>query len=132
MYVPAENVYYETIIRDEAPAEKSLCHYAMAQRVIPVSPNSFYAYLQAIVLGLKGMKIEDHAKEIIQYLGRLQGDFTRFRDEFAVLGKHVGHAQASYLAADRRLEQFGQKFLVADGNQRELFDSDGLPERNKS
>ncbi|MGN6717413.1 MAG: hypothetical protein ACTHLX_08470, partial [Candidatus Binatia bacterium] len=60
---------------------------------------------------------------------RLQGDFTRFRDEFAVLGKHVGHAQASYLAADRRLEQFGQKFLVADGNQRELFDADGLPER---
>jgi DNA recombination protein RmuC len=132
MYIAAENVYYETIIRDEAPAEKSLCHYAMAQRVIPVSPNSFYAYLQAIVLGLKGMKIEDRAKEIIQYLGRLQGDFTRFRDEFAVLGKHVGHAQASYLAADRRLEQFGQKFVVADGNQRELFESDGLPERNKS
>ena len=104
----------------------------MAQRVIPVSPNSFYAYLQAIVLGLKGMKIEDRAKEIIQYLGRLQGDFTRFRDEFAVLGKHVGHAQASYLAADRRLEQFGQKFVVADGNQQELFDADGLPERNKS
>src|SRR4029078_13451230 len=66
------------------------------------------------------------------YLGLLQRDFTRFRDEFAVLGKHVGHAQASYLAADRRLEQFGQKFVVADGNQRELFDDDGLPERKKS
>ena len=94
--------------------------------------HAVYLFGQAIVLGLKGMKIEDRAKEIIQYLGRLQGDFTRFRDEFAVLGKHVGHAQASYLAADRRLEQFGQKFLVADGDQRELFDSDGRPERNKS
>ena len=132
MYIPAENVYYETIIRDDTPAEKTLCHYAMAQRVIPVSPNSFYAYLQAIVLGLKGMKIEDHAKEIIQYLGRLEGDFTRFREEFAVLGKHVGHAQATYQTADRRLEQFGQKLLAADDKQRELFDPDGIQTRNKS
>jgi DNA recombination protein RmuC len=119
MYIPAENVYYETIIRDDSPAEKSLSHYAMAQRVMPVSPNSFYAYLQAIVLGLKGMKIEDRAREIIQYLGRLQGDFTRFRDEFALLGKHVGHAQSSYQNADRRLEQFGQKLLVAEADQEE-------------
>jgi len=125
MYIPAENVYYETIIRDEAAAEKSLCHYAMEQRVIPVSPNSFYAYLQAIVLGLKGLKIEDRAREILQYLGRLQGDFVRFRDEFALLGKHVGHAQSSFQSADRRLEQFGQKLVAVDSDQRELFDAAG-------
>jgi DNA recombination protein RmuC len=123
MYIPAENVYYETIIRDGSPEEKSLCRYAMSKQVIPVSPNSLYAYLQAIVLGLKGMKIEDRAKEIIQYLSRLQGDFGKFREEFALLGKHVGHAQSSYQNADRRLEQFGQKLLVADTDQIELFEA---------
>jgi DNA recombination protein RmuC len=123
MYIPAENVYYETIIRDGAPEEKSLCHYAMSKRVIPVSPNSLYAYLQAIVLGLKGMKIEDRAKDIIQYLSRLQGDFGKFREEFALIGKHVGHAQASYQSADRRLDQFGQKLLAADADQIELFEA---------
>jgi DNA recombination protein RmuC len=123
MYIPAENIYYETIIRDGVPEEKSLCHYAMAKHVIPVSPNSLYAYLQAIVLGLKGMKIEDRAKEIIQYLNRLQGDFGKFREEFALLGKHVGHAQASYQTADRRLEQFGQKLLAADTDQVDLFET---------
>lgn len=122
MYIPAENVYYETIIKDDAPDDKGLSHYAITKHVIPVSPNSFYAYLQAILLGLRGMKIEDRAKEIIQYLSRLQGDFGKFREEFALLGKHLAHAQSGYQNADRRLDQFSQKLLAADADQRELCD----------
>jgi DNA recombination protein RmuC len=122
MYIPAENVYYETIIKDEAPDEKGLTHYAMTKHVIPVSPNSLYAYLQAILLGLRGMKIEDRAKEIIQYLSRLQGDFAKFREEFTLVGKHLGHVQSGYQNADRRLEQFAQKLLAADADQKELLE----------
>ena len=122
MYIPAENVYYETIIKDDAPDDKALSQYAMTKHVVPVSPNSLYAYLQAIVLGLRGMKIEDRAKEIIQYLSRLQGDFSKFRDEFALIGKHLGHAQSGYQNADRRLEQFSQKLLAADTDRKELCD----------
>ena len=121
MYIPAENVYYETIIKDEANgSDKSLSAYAMGKRVIPVSPNSFYAYLQAIVLGLKGMKIEERAKEIVQYLSRLEGDFAKFREEFNLVGKHLGHAQAGYQSADKRLEQFGQKLVTAVKDKEEL------------
>lgn len=114
MYIPAENVYYETIIKDDSSGDKSLSQYALGKRVIPVSPGSFYAYLQAIVLGLKGMKVEERAQEILRYLSRLQGDFDRFKDEFALLGKHLGHAQSSYQNADKRVEQFGQKLLAAE------------------
>jgi DNA recombination protein RmuC len=121
MYIPAENVYYETIIKDDAADEKNLSQYAMTKRVVPVSPSSLYAYLQAIVLGLRGMKIEDRAKEIIQYLSRLQGDFARFREEFALVGKHLGHAQSCYQSAERRVEQFSQKLLSADAEQQDLY-----------
>jgi DNA recombination protein RmuC len=117
MYIPAENVYYETIIQDGSEEERNLSQYALSKRVIPVSPNSFYAYLQAIVLGLKGMKVEERAKEIIQYLSRLRGDFGKFRDDFGLLGKHLGHAQSSYQTTEKRLEQFGQRILSADANQ---------------
>ena len=120
MYIPAENVYYEIIIKDDGPEEKSLSHYAMTKRVVPVSPNSLYAYLQAIVLGLKGLKIEDHAKDMLRYLSRLQGDFGKFREEFALVGRHLGHAQSGYLNADRRLEQFSQKLLAAEMDSQEL------------
>ena len=117
MYIPAENVYYETIIKDDSEGERNLSQYALSKRVIPVSPNSFYAYLQAIVLGLKGMKVEERAKEIIQYLSRLRGDFAKFRDDFGLLGKHLGHAQTSYQSTEKRLEQFGQRLLSVDANQ---------------
>ena len=123
MYIPAENVYYEVIIKDDSAEEKSLSYYAMSKRVVPVSPNSFYAYLQAIVLGLKGMTIEQRAKEIIECLSRLQGDFTRLRDEFALLGKHLGHVQSSYQSAEKRVEQLGQKLVLANAGQTELFET---------
>jgi DNA recombination protein RmuC len=117
MYIPAENVYYETIIKDDSEGERDLSQYALSKRVIPVSPNSLYAYLQAIVLGLKGMKVEERAKEMIQYLSRLRGDFAKFRDDFGLLGKHLSHTQSSYQSSEKRLEQFGQKLLSADANQ---------------
>ncbi len=124
MYIPAENVYYETIIKDDAfGGDRNISQYALSKRVIPVSPNSFYAYLQAIVLGLKGMKIEERTKEILQYLGRLNGDFSKFKDDFELLGKHLGHAQSSYQNADKRLDQFAQKLVAAEADKKELPDS---------
>jgi len=110
MYIPAENVYYETIIRDEALGEeKSLLSYALAKRVIPVSPNSFYAYLQAIALGLKGLQVEEQAQEIMRYLSRLQGDFGRFAADYRTLGGHLERARNKYEEAERRLARFGDR-----------------------
>src|SRR5438105_7146668 len=97
MYVPAENVYYETIIKeDNTGDERQLFSYALEKRVIPVSPNSFYAYLQTILLGLRGLKVEERAHEILNTLAGLRGDFEKLRENFRVLGKHLVNAQGSY------------------------------------
>jgi DNA recombination protein RmuC len=110
MYIPAENVYYETIIKDEDfGEEKSIATYALSKRVIPVSPNSFYAYLQAILLGLKGMEVEKSAKEIIENLSRLRGDFEKFYENFELVGKHLNNARVNFESAEKRLERFGEK-----------------------
>ncbi len=110
MYIPAENVYYELIIKDEAiDTEKGLLNYAFAKRVIPVSPNSFYAYLQTILLGLKGMHIEEQAQEILKSLASLSGDFDKFRSDFELLGKHLTNVKTKYDDADRRLEKFNDR-----------------------
>jgi DNA recombination protein RmuC len=113
MYVPAEAVYYETIIKGEDASEKNLSEYALSRRVIPVSPSSFYAYLQAIVVGLRGMKIEERAKEISAYFSQLQGDLSRFGEDFGLLGRHLAHAQSAYQSSEKRLDQMAQKLRAA-------------------
>jgi len=129
MYVPAENVYYETIIKEEASAsgeDRPLFSYALEKRVVPVSPNSFYAYLQTILLGLRGMQVEERAQEILNTLARLRGDFERVQDSFRVLGKHLTNAQGSYSDGEKALAKFDAKLGqieqpgIASGDQPKL------------
>jgi DNA recombination protein RmuC len=114
MYIPAENVYYETIIRDE---DAALASYAVGRKVIPVSPNSFYAYLQAIVLGLRGLRIEARAKEVLGQLTRLGGDLGRLRDDFRLVGKHLGNAVQAHAAAERRIDRLDGKLVAIGGEE---------------
>ncbi len=104
MYIPAENVYYEVIVRDQD--EKSISQYALSKRVIPVSPNTFYIYLQALMLGLRGLQIERGAKDILATLGRLKTDFEKFGEDFELVGTHLGRAQNSYGNSEKRLTTF--------------------------
>lgn len=115
MYIPAENVYYETIIKDETFGdENALSSYALTKQVVPVSPNSFYAYLQAIVLGFKGLRIEKSAKEIHQRLQQLGGDFHRFKEDFDVLGRHLSNTKGKYEEASKKLDRLGERLLAVD------------------
>lgn len=107
MYIPAENVYYETIIKDEK--EGGLFQYALSKKVIPVSPNSFYAYLRVILLGLKGMAVEKGAKEILQNIGQLKIELNRFYDDFIKLGKHIVNSKTSFEFAEKHLARFNDK-----------------------
>jgi DNA recombination protein RmuC len=112
MYIPAENIYYETILRGYAE-ESEIYSYSLQKRVIPVSPNSFYAYLQVIVLGLKGLHIEKTARDILGHLGRLQGDLIDFQDDYKILGGHIHDTVTKYDKASSKLDRLGDKLRLA-------------------
>jgi DNA recombination protein RmuC len=105
MYLPSESVYYELVCGKTG----ALLQYAHEKRVFPVSPTTFTSQLQVIVLGLKGMQIEQRAHEVMAYVTQLQGDFDRFRDDFQVVGKHIGNAQSKFAEAEKRLDRFDTK-----------------------
>ncbi len=121
MYIPAENVYYETILKGDD--EHSLMHYAYERRVIPVSPNSFYVYLQAILMGLRGMQVERGAADILKNLARLAGDLDKFRGDFDLVGTHLTRAKNSYEDGIKRLDRFSDKLALA--TPRELKGEEG-------
>ena len=115
MYIPAENVYYEVIIKED------LFSYSMSKKVIPVSPNTFYAYLQVICLGLKGLKIEENAKSILKNLSMLTNEINKFKEEFDTLGSHLSNANTKYADSQKRLERFSDRLLnIQDAKQIEL------------
>lgn len=106
MYIPAENIYYEVIIKDDETNGAGLYQYAIDQKVVPVSPNSFFAYLQVIALGLRGLRIEQSARAIVDTLSRLQGDIGKVREVFDTLGTHLDNARKKYDESDKRLAGF--------------------------
>jgi DNA recombination protein RmuC len=131
MYIPAENVYYETIIRndDQEEGEKALYAYAIARAVMPVSPNSFYAYLVTLAQGFRGMRVEERAKEILLHLNRLRLEMQRFTEDFRKVGMHISNAQTRYGEAERRLTRFEEKLLAAGENDLPADDAaPALPE----
>lgn len=107
MYIPAENVYYEIIIKDDD--EQGLLDYLTKRRVMPVSPNSFYAYMRTILFGLQGLQIEKRAKEIMGQLEKLARAYERFEKEFDVLGSHIGNAHKKFEDAEKYLGKVGDQ-----------------------
>jgi DNA recombination protein RmuC len=119
MYVPAENVYYEAVVRGEDHGDaESVAAYALSRRVIPVSPNTFYAYLAAVLHGLKGLAVEASAREILASLGGLQQQVAKFDEAFALAGLHLERSLRQYGEAEKqlgRIQDHLERLTAAEG-----------------
>jgi DNA recombination protein RmuC len=125
MYIPVEAVYYELACGKSA----SVLEYAHNKRVFAVSPSTFTAYLQVIVLGLRGMQIEQRAHEVMTYVSELTRDFGKFTEDFELVGTHLGRAQTKYADADKRLDKFAGKLERASDDVEETIELEGDPPR---
>ena len=125
MYIPSEAVFYEVIVRDELTSNgETMGEYIRGQSVLAASPGTFYNLLQTVSLGLRGLEVEEQAREIIDHLGRLEGDFKKVKHTFGTLGKHIDHAKAKYEEVNRGIEGFDVRLSrrLDDGNQAQLVD----------
>jgi len=103
MYIPSESIYYELINNDE------IFDYAGKNRVLPVSPMSFYAYIKAILISFEGEKIETKAKEILKILQAIKKDYQKTDEALSVLNRHVTNAYNQSSQVTKTFSSLGQK-----------------------
>ena len=116
MYIPAENVYYEAVLRPADPGDAtSVLGHALRRRVIPVSPHTFYAYLLVILHGLKGLRVEQQARVILEQLGGLRQQFDAFWTAFQTVGAHLANAQKRFDESERHAGRVRERFAQISG-----------------
>ena len=103
IYIPAESIYYEILGIDD------LHDFAAANRILAVSPMSFYAYIKTILMSYEGAKIEKQAKTILATLQSLQKDYEKADEAMSVLTKHITNAYNQIAHVSRYFLSFGQK-----------------------
>src|SRR5438067_1634952 len=104
MFVPSESVYYELLMTADAKGQP-LDAYCREKQVIAVSPNTLYAHLCVIAMGLRGMQTEENVGRLLGSLSGLEKQVDKFTEKFGILGTHLKNAAQSYGESDKLLEK---------------------------
>jgi DNA recombination protein RmuC len=104
MFVPSESVYYELLMSADAKGI-SVDEYCRSKKIVAVSPNTLYAHLCVIGMGMRGMQIEENAKRLSENLRGMRTQLDKFNESFEKIGNHLKNAQLSYNEADKRFDK---------------------------
>jgi DNA recombination protein RmuC len=117
MFVPSESVYYEMLQTSDGKGQP-LDEYCRERRIVAVSPNTLYAHLSVIAMGLRGMQIEENARRLANGLSGLQKQLGNFSETFERVGTHLKNAQQSYQEAGRRFDkaELALEGMLTSGN----------------
>lgn len=109
MFIPSEAIYYDLLINKvgvTTTSARDLIEYAFRDKhVIIVSPTTFMAYLQTVLQGLRGLQIEEQAKEIQQRVGELGRHITAYEQLMQKLGGSLGTTVNHFNNAHKELKK---------------------------
>jgi len=107
MFIPSEAIYYETIAeRNQLGEPSTILEDAQKHHVMPVSPNTFYAFLQILLLGIRNIEIVKSAKELQVGLSSLQRSFELFYNKYEDIGKGIDRAAEAYGIGSRHIDRY--------------------------
>ncbi|MDP8298675.1 MAG: DNA recombination protein RmuC [Candidatus Tantalella remota] len=107
LFIPSESIYYETIAEKNYLGDPcKIYEYATDRKVIPVSPNTFYAFLQVVMLGIRNIEIVKDAKKLQESLSKVEKDFGLFYKKFETIGKSLDNATKAYEVGEGHAKRF--------------------------
>lgn len=119
MFVPAEGVYHNLITQNVGAVKvntRNLIEYAFEKGVMIVSPTSFFAYLQTVLLGLKALQIEDSVKDIQRQAENLIRHMKAYEDHHNRLGKQIETTYRTYTSSSQELKKIDKDiYRITEG-----------------
>ncbi len=119
MFIPHEAIYYDLLVNKiggVAEEDENLIQRAASKyKVIIVSPTSFLAYLQTVLQGLRAMKIEETAKDIVQRVSELGKHLKSYEDYHAKLGASLGTVVNHYNATGKEFKKIDKDVMRISG-----------------
>jgi len=119
MFVPAEGVYHNLISQNVGAVKvnaRNLIEYAFEKGVMIVSPTSFFAYLQTVILGLKALQIEDSVKDIQKQAENLMRHMKAYEDHHNRLGKQIETTYRTYTSSSQELKKIDKDiYRITEG-----------------
>ena len=133
MFIPSEAIYYETIAeKNHLGMPSTILEYAQEHHVLPVGPNTFYAFLQVVFIGLRSVEIVTKAKRIQEGLSSLQRSFELFYRKHEEIGKGIDRAAEAYRVGSGHVDRYKRRLddaLQLEGLQQ---DTVSLPDNSES
>ena len=107
MFIPSESLYYDLLTQKIGSGDgaQNMLEYAFKQcKVVIVSPTTLLAYLQTVNLGLRSLKVEEHAQEIIKRVEVLKNRLENHAKAFHGVGKSLAAAVNHYNSAEQKYD----------------------------
>jgi len=123
MFIPHEAIYYDLLTNKVGAGDENenlIQRAAGKYKVIITSPTSFLAYLQTVLQGLKALKIEESAKEIIKKVEDLGKHLKSFDEYHLKLGNALKTVVNHYDASGKELKKIDKDVLRIAGTSPEL------------
>ncbi len=122
MFIPAEGIYYNLLVYKVGSniSSKDLIEYAFEKRVIIVSPNSFFAYLQTVLQALKTLEVQESVENIIKHVRKLKRHLEVYDENMQKLGKHLGTTVNTYNSSYKEFRKIDKDVVKISGGKEKI------------
>ncbi|MFZ4500284.1 MAG: DNA recombination protein RmuC [Minisyncoccia bacterium] len=118
MFIPHESIYYDILVAEVGAIKvntQDLIQYAFEKKVIIVSPTSFLAYLQTVLQGLRALKIEEGAKDIVKRVEELGKHLKAYEEYHNKLGGSLSTVVNHYVSSGKELKKVDKDVMRISG-----------------
>jgi len=124
MFIPAEAIYYDLSVNQIGAIKsntRALIEYASREKHVQiVSPNTFHAFLEIVLQGLRGFRIEKMAKEIRANVEKLGRNMANYEEYMKRLGNHLTTVCNTYNTAYRELGKIDKDVVKITEGDRQI------------